>query len=198
MASQKQLEANRANSSRSTGPKSSAGKGRSRLNALKHGLTAETLVIGGEDPKRFEELRQQLMRQHDPATPMEAELVERLTGILWRLRRVPFFEASILAARQVEVGKQDKLAYRHSEEADNEDEDMSDEEWSVHVGNARIHDGAWGDALGKLSRHETTLMNAFTRQMLHVLQSASAERSGVKGTEVAIEPLRLTNGPRSG
>ena len=65
MASKKQLEANKANAKRSTGPKSQLGKTRSRLNSWKHGLTAETLIIGGEDEARFKELRAELMQQHD-------------------------------------------------------------------------------------------------------------------------------------
>ena len=50
MASERQLEANRANSVRSTGPKSLLGKARASMNACKHGLTAQTVVIGDEDP----------------------------------------------------------------------------------------------------------------------------------------------------
>jgi hypothetical protein len=103
MASRKQLEANRQNATRSTGPKTQAGKARSRLNSRKHGLTAKMIVIGGEDPAQFEELRAELMEQHDPQSVLECELVERLSGILWRLRRVPFFEAAILEAHKAEL-----------------------------------------------------------------------------------------------
>ena len=49
MASNKQLEANRTNAKNSTGPRSQAGKARSSLNSRKHGLTAKTLIIVGEN-----------------------------------------------------------------------------------------------------------------------------------------------------
>jgi hypothetical protein len=49
-----------ANAKRSTGPQTRAGKARSRLNAVKHGLTAKDIVIGDEDPKEFEALRSAL------------------------------------------------------------------------------------------------------------------------------------------
>ena len=99
MTTQKQLQANRANARKSTGPKTETGKAQSRLNAVKHGLTARLIVIGDEDPAEFEELRAGLMEQYDPQLPDERELVEYLAGVLWRLRRIPLFAAGIFAAR---------------------------------------------------------------------------------------------------
>lgn len=103
MASDKQLQANRANARRSAGPRTKAGKDRSRLNSRKHGLTAKMLITIGEDADDFEELRAELLEQYDPQSAIESELVERVAGILWRLRRVPFFEAAILDARHSHV-----------------------------------------------------------------------------------------------
>ena len=96
MASSKQLQANRVNAGKSTGPRTQVGKARSRLNSRKHGLTAKTLIIVGENAEDFEELRSALVEQYDPQSALEFELVERLAGILLRLRRVPFFEAGNL------------------------------------------------------------------------------------------------------
>ena len=133
MASRKQLEANRRNAKRSTGPRSQTGKARSRLNSRKHGLTAKMLVIGGENADQFEELRGELLQQHDPQTALECELVERLAGLLWRLRRVPFFEAAIIDARQAQVAEE--MLSRHpqgweepGDETDGYSEEMSDED----------------------------------------------------------------------
>jgi len=97
------LEANRANAKRSTGPKTEPGKSRSKLNALKHGLSAEKVVIGDEDPREFEALREELQRDWQPDTALESELVEQLAGIFWRLRRVPAIEAAIVKAREAEA-----------------------------------------------------------------------------------------------
>jgi len=103
MTSQKQLEANRANAKRSTGPRTSDGKARSRMNAVKHGLTAKYIVIGDEDPDEFEALRADLEADFQPSTRLEHELIDRLAGLLWRLRRVPGVEAALVKARQVEA-----------------------------------------------------------------------------------------------
>ena len=201
MASKKQLQANRTNARKSTGPKSQGGKARSRLNSRKHGLTAETLIIVGECAGDFDQLRAELMDEHDPQSALEAELVERVAGILWRLRRVPFFEAAIIDARQAQVTdnmRQEEErrpqrwhGYEEEEESDEDEADeMSDEERSVYVGRSLIQDGAFGDGLGKLARHEATLMNAFTKtlQMLLLLNENRGHR---KGEPVTLEVVAL-------
>jgi hypothetical protein len=61
------------------------------------------VIIAGECEDDFEGLRADLMEEHDPQSALECELVERMSGILWRLRRVPPFEASILDACRAEM-----------------------------------------------------------------------------------------------
>ena len=112
MASQRQLEANRINAKRSTGPKTLRGKVRSRRNAVKHGLTAKELVIPGEDSTAFQTLRQQLIREFKPTTALENELVDDLAGLLWRLRRAAPLEASIIRVRLQEA---ERTKYNDSE-----------------------------------------------------------------------------------
>lgn len=162
MASEKQLQANRANAKKSTGPKTEIGKSRSRRNAWKHGLTAESIIIAGEDGSEFEQLRAALMEGHQPASALEAELVERLAAILWRLRRVPFFEAAILDARQAEIFEE----HRRNDHCYG-DEEMSDDEWRLHVGEILTQD--CGLAIGNLSRYETTLTNLMSKTLAMLL-----------------------------
>ena len=102
MASRKQLEANRLNAKRSTGPKSADGKARSNKNSLAHGLTARDVVVGDEDPEAFERLRSGLHADFKPTSTVELELVERLAGLFWRLRRIPVLEGALLDAMQEE------------------------------------------------------------------------------------------------
>jgi len=100
MASHKQREANQRNAKRSTGPKSDAGKARARINSLKHGFSSQEIVLEGEDADQFDALREQLEAEFDPDSVIERELVDRLAILLWRLRRVPVFEAALIRARR--------------------------------------------------------------------------------------------------
>jgi hypothetical protein len=97
MSSDKQLIANQANARKSTGPRTAAGKDKTRYNALKHGLSAEQMVIPGENPADYAALGERLMRDFAPENVLEEDLVARLTGTLWRLRRIPLLENAYFA-----------------------------------------------------------------------------------------------------
>ena len=79
------------------GPRTAAGKALVAANALRHGLAARQIVLRGEDPAEFDELRSALVAELAPASALEGLLVDRLAALFWRLRRVPRFEAALLA-----------------------------------------------------------------------------------------------------
>jgi len=91
---------NRANAKHSTGPRTEAGKQRSALNALTHGLTCRTAVLPSEDPAAYERHRRQFQEEYRPATPTEAQLVHELADTSWRLNRIPLLEADLLSRAQ--------------------------------------------------------------------------------------------------
>ncbi len=95
MATAKKAAANRLNAATSTGPRTKSGKARSSRNALKHGLSAEQVVMLDEDPAAFEALRDDLYAHYQPAGPVAENLVEQVAACIWRLRRVPEIEAGI-------------------------------------------------------------------------------------------------------
>ncbi len=99
MATAKQAAANRRNAARSTGPRTKPGKARSSRNALKHGLSAEQVVMFDEDPAAFEALRSDLFEHYQPTDPVAEHLVEQVAASIWRLRRVPEIEAGIFEYR---------------------------------------------------------------------------------------------------
>jgi hypothetical protein len=93
MTSFRQIEANRRNAIRSTGPSTEEGKRRSRRNAVRHGLCAETVIENVEDYRAFEAA---VIADYDARTATERELVLRLASLLWRLRRATAIETDLL------------------------------------------------------------------------------------------------------
>jgi len=97
MATERQIAANRKNSMLSTGPRTEAGKRRSRENALRHGLTAETVVDALEDAKAYKALQRKIFADYRPSSKFELELVARLVSLLWRLRRAVAIESGLIS-----------------------------------------------------------------------------------------------------
>jgi hypothetical protein len=163
MASQSQMDANRANAQRSTGPKTPQGKAASSLNALKHGLTAEQAVIPGEDPELFDQSLRSFFDHLQPVGPLETQLVEQIAMASWRLSRLRALETGLFTLRLIDEEKwidehytglttQDRLAYV-------------------------FQDGCGRrDAFTNLARYETRVERAFYRA-LHELQRLQAARA---------------------
>ncbi len=98
MTSPKQIEANRANAARSTGPRTDAGKAVVSQNAVRHGLRAQRIVIEGESRAAFEDFRNRLTAEYAPADTVERLLVDRIAAGFWRLRRTGRIEAEMFDA----------------------------------------------------------------------------------------------------
>ena len=95
MASPAQITANRANAQRSTGPRSAEGKSASSMNALKHGLDAETTVIPGEDPAAYQALVAAYAEDYQPENCTEEFLVDTMLRADWQKRRAQLVEADV-------------------------------------------------------------------------------------------------------
>jgi len=93
MATDKQTQANQQNAQHSTGPKTAEGRAAVRLNGLKLGLTAQTLILPGENEADFKELLDSYEAEHEPSTPIECDLVTQLAMATWRMRRLYHVEA---------------------------------------------------------------------------------------------------------
>src|SRR5215212_11255787 len=103
MTNIKQIEANRRNSRRSTGPTSEGGKLRSRRNAIRHGLTAETVIGALENAQEYKAFEAAVITDYDAQSAVERELVLRLASLLWRIRRATTIETGLfdIQARQL-------------------------------------------------------------------------------------------------
>ena len=157
MATDKQFQANRQNAQKSTGPKTPEGRAAVRLNGVKHGLTAETIVLRGESEADYTNLLDSLEAEHDPATPTEEILVVQLAMATWRLRRLYHVEAGF-------------YAFKLKATADNRKElKLNDNEGMGYVASLST------ETLPMFNRQEGRLERTFYRA-LHELQRLRKER----------------------
>jgi hypothetical protein len=105
MTSFKQVEANRANARKSTGPITEEGKQRSRCNAVRHGLTAETVISALEDTEDYKAFEAAIAADYDAQSAVERELVLRLASLLWRLRRATTMETGLFEIQADRLGE---------------------------------------------------------------------------------------------
>jgi hypothetical protein len=104
-STEKQLAARRANALKSTGPRTDQGKAVSSLNALRHGLRSDRVLVPGELTGEYEAFARGFFEALDPADMLEASFAERIVHSAWRLRRVVNFEA-VLLRRPIAAGKE--------------------------------------------------------------------------------------------
>jgi len=99
MISERQLEANRANALKSTGPRTAEGKALASANALKHGLVSQLRILPGlEEVEHWQYHMEQTLHDLEPQGHMECLLAERIALLLWRLGRTARYEQEAAAA----------------------------------------------------------------------------------------------------
>src|SRR5579863_450550 len=157
MSTQAQIDANRLNAQKSTGPRTPEGRAAVRLNGVTHGLTAKTLVLKGESEADFKALFESLEAEHQPTTPTEEILVADLAMATWRRRRLYKMEAGFYALR---MNKEAKYA---------DPEKLDDASLLGKVA------GNSGDTMALIGRQEARLERSYYRA-LHELQRIRAER----------------------
>jgi hypothetical protein len=111
-----QIQASRINGAKSRGPITAQGKKNSSMNALKHGLTARTVVLCNEDHSLFEQLQQNYIDALQPTTAFELDLIQHMAVDQWRIRRAWAIETAITDA--------DMIENRHKDETENPELDQ--------------------------------------------------------------------------
>src|SRR5260370_18140937 len=112
MPTTKQIEANRLNALKSTGPKTPEGKAATKLNALRHGLRARSVVLPAEKQEDFHQLCNDLESEWQPQSGTEQFYVEQMAVSQWKLTRVEVAEKSILNqefSAKIQIPLVDKL-----------------------------------------------------------------------------------------
>ena len=95
MRTDAQIEASRVNGAKSQGPVTAEGKQKSSQNAVKHGLSARTIVLCNEDHALFEQLEQDYIGSLTPTTALELHIVQRIAEAHWRMRRAWAVETAL-------------------------------------------------------------------------------------------------------
>ncbi len=95
MATEKQLEANKKNAEKCTGPTTQEGKAISSQNALKHGLDAKTEVLRCESEETYEALIAEFYARYHPTVPEERALVNMMIHSEWMERRYACIDAGV-------------------------------------------------------------------------------------------------------
>ena len=198
MTSDRKAEANRQNALKSTGPKTPEGKAAVRLNAVKHGLLAEEVLLPGEDEEALKELDENLRAELKPVGELENLLVDGIIASHWRLRRLRRVEAGIFAwelyGELAERAQQEAHTYEWSVlDALGSPEKITDEEKhqealsraqemkakqdaeTATLGRTFIRDADQANAFSKLSRYETAIWRSLYKA-LHELQRLQAAR----------------------
>src|ERR1051325_3917250 len=105
MPTQAQIDAARRNGAKSNGPKTPEGKAISSKNALRHGLTAKSILLTNENPELYHQLAASYYDKFQPADDVERDLVDEMVIAKWRQRRDWSNEAALL---DLEMDRQTK------------------------------------------------------------------------------------------
>jgi len=157
MASKKQIEANKRNALKSSGPKTPEGKDTARLNSTKHGLLSQEILLPGEDGEALKELGERLRAELQPVGELESLLVEKIVATHWRMQRLERVEAGIFAFDLYE-----ELESMRSADI-------------VTLGKSFIWDANGANAFSKLSRYQTAIERSLYKA-IHELQRLQAAR----------------------
>ncbi|MBP7050145.1 MAG: hypothetical protein KBE65_03945 [Phycisphaerae bacterium] len=194
MASVAQIQANRLNAQRSTGPRTPEGKERASQNATKHGLLAREAVIAGEDPEEFELYREGMLQELAPAGAVETMLAERVVGLSWRLQRAERLQNAASAA--LDDGEPEPLLEARLEEW----KQIKGSEWdrgiagvvdeNAALGKLVVEDFAEARVLDRLLMYERRIESSLYRTMAELRREREVRTTAGPG-----EAARLENAP---
>ena len=106
MATARQMEANRANANKSTGPRTEEGKAASSINRLSHGFFSKACCATGEKVEDFEALVADLISEHQPANLTEQILVEQMAMSFWLSKRAVRIQSHVFITQSNMIGDQ--------------------------------------------------------------------------------------------
>ncbi len=165
----------RANGAKSHGPSTDAGRLRSSQNALKHGFSAQTLVLPSEDPAEFHQLLAAYLDDFHPNGPAELNLVHQMVAAKWRLDRLALIENQLFTG-----------AIQHEEDlaADHDDEPLTPAESLTEA----FRSLANSPYLTFLHRTESRLERSYSRALRNLLQLQRLRQPSAADPAEAADP----------
>ena len=160
MPTDKQLEANRRNAAKSTGPRTPEGKARSSMNALTHGLTAETLCLPSEDPAALDAIHTGFRDSYQPTDFVEDALIQEASLHYWRLMRYMRMETGLFWYMYDTGADHQKRIPNYIFRPGNDEE-----RHTCRLGGVARECSSEHDHFRSLSRYETTIERAFHRAL---------------------------------
>src|ERR1700722_7055347 len=110
-------EVNKVNAQKSTGPRTAAGKQRSSLNALRHGLTGQTIVLPSEDLAAYQTHSQSFLAEYQPKGATETQLVQSLLDTAWQVNRAASVETNLFSLGITEMEERIRASHPEAETA---------------------------------------------------------------------------------
>ena len=116
MSTQRKIDSARANGAKSHGPITEQGRKTSSMNALKHGLTARTVVLSNENGDEYDGLLESYIKDLQPTGPVEMDLVIEMANAKWRQRRLCKIESELFERQMDEQTGQIGADYKSYDE----------------------------------------------------------------------------------
>ena len=167
MATEKQLQANRQNALKSTGPKSAVGKMIASRNSTKHGFYSTDVLLPQEDREEFLRLARRLASAYGPSGVLEEELVKTIIETHWQLRRANLVDRELF---------QIYGSYKGQDRG---------------VGTAFAQDATQGNAFTKLTQYQEFHLRKLYRAQRELSELKASSRQALG----SLLPARLLNLP---
>jgi hypothetical protein len=190
MSTQKQINANRQNAKKSTGPKSDEGKATVSQNAIKHGLFAQSVVFG-ENEADYEVFHDNMLAELAPVGVVESMLAERAVNLAWRLRRAERMQNEVIEdmiGRKVTTNParraRENYYYNQGRRPDELGVDLDE----LPLGRIATNDFAYCRVLDRMLMYERRIENSMIKTMRELERRQIIRQFQQQEAEQELEP----------
>ena len=189
MATEAQINANRCNAQKSTGPRTTKGKAAASNNAVTHGLTAQRDVIGSEKQADFDVYSDKIFKELKPTGPMESMLAERIVSLSWRLKRSGHIQNQTIDALNARITTSQFAKLTQSLfPKDLSQPDQTESASELALGRLAIRDFTNAKILERLLMYERRIENSLYKTILE-LQRLNLIKKLNHGSEMPFKQL---------